>query len=67
METVVKPVLTVSFAVDLDIEYDPFEGRTAEDLAVALEDDLAELLYEVSPKVRGVFLSVTSVEQHGNG
>ena len=61
MESVPVPKLTVSFAVDLEVEYNSFGGKTADEIAVALQDDLDDLLFEVSPFVKGVFTSCTSV------
>jgi hypothetical protein len=61
MDPVTVPKLTVSFAVDLEVEYNSFGGKTAEEIAEALQDELDDLLFEVSPHVQGVFTSVTSV------
>jgi len=62
MEPVYTPKLTVSFAVDLELEYDPFQGRTHEQITAALEDTLHNLLFEASPKVVGVSTSLTAWE-----
>lgn len=62
MESVPTPKVTVSFAVDLELDYDPFTGRTPEDVAAALQDELDDLLFEASPQVTGVFTSITSVD-----
>jgi hypothetical protein len=64
MEPVYTPKLTVSFAVDLEVEYDPFKGRTHEQVAAALQETLDNLLFEVSPKVVGVFTSLTAIESN---
>lgn len=61
MDPVAVPKLTVSFAVDLEVEYNSFGGKTAEEIADALQDELDDLLFEVSPYVQGVFTSITSV------
>jgi len=61
MDPIAVPKLTVSFAVDLEVDYDPFIGRTPEQVAAALQDELDELLFEASPDVVGVFTSVTAV------
>ena len=44
------PKVTVSFAVDLEVEYDPFEGRTITQVTAALQDELDQLLFEASPE-----------------
>lgn len=62
MEPVVVPKLTVSFAVDLEVEYNSFGGKTADEIADALQDELDDLLFEVHPSVQGVFTTVTAVD-----
>lgn len=62
MESVAVPKLTVSFAVDLELEYDSFSGKTPQEIAEALQDELDDLLFEASPYVAGVFTSITSVD-----
>ena len=64
MEPVFKPKLTVSFAVDLDLEYDTFNGKTIEQIAESLQDELHELSWETSPCVVGVASSITAIEPH---
>ena len=64
MEPIVVPKLTVSCAVDLDVEYDSFSGRTPQDIAIALQDELDNLLYETSPSVVGVFTSITAIDSN---
>jgi hypothetical protein len=63
MDPVVVPKVTVSFAVDLEVEYDPFVGKTPTEVATALQDEIDELLFEASPGVVGVFTSITSIAQ----
>jgi len=64
MEPVYVPKLTLSFAVDLEVEYDPFKGRTHEQVAAALQETLDNLLFEVSPRVRGVCTSITAIKSN---
>ena len=64
MEPITVPKLTVSFAVDLEVEYDSFGGRTAQDIAIALQDELDDLLFETSPAVKGVFTSITAIDSN---
>jgi hypothetical protein len=63
MEPVYVPKLTVSFAVDLEVEYNSFGGKTADEIAEALQDDLDDLLFEL-PQVKGVFTSCTNIESN---
>ena len=58
------PKLTVSFAVDLEVEYDSFSGRTPQDIAIALQDEVDDLLFEASPSIKGVFTSITAVDSN---
>lgn len=64
MEPIAVPKLTVSFAVDLEVEYDSFSGKTPQDIAIALQDELDNLLYETSPSVVGVFTSITALDSN---
>jgi len=60
MEPVTVPRLTISFAVDLEVEYNSFGGKTADEIVEALQDDLDDVLFELN-NVTGVFTSCTSV------
>ena len=64
MVTTAVPKLTVSFAVDLEVEYDSFSGRTPQDIAIALQDEVDDLLFEASPNIKGVFTSITAVDSN---
>lgn len=60
METVSVPKLTVSFAVDVEVVYNSFGGKTADEIAESLQDELHDLLFELS-QVTGVYTAVTSI------
>lgn len=64
MEPITKPKLTVSFAVDLEVEYDSFGGKTPQGVAISLQDEMDDLLYEVSPAVKSVFTSITALDSN---
>jgi hypothetical protein len=64
MEPITVPKLTVSFAVDLEVDYDSFSGRTPTDVAAALQDELDNLLFEASPDVVGVYTSITAIDSN---
>ena len=53
--------ITVSLALDLDMEYDPFKGRTPNQIAELLQDKLDDLVFEVDKNIRGVYTQVTNV------
>jgi hypothetical protein len=61
MKKVAVPTLTVSFAVDLDVEYNSFGGKTADEIAESLQEELDNLLFEAAPSVTGVYTSVTAI------
>jgi orotate phosphoribosyltransferase-like protein len=60
METVPVPKLTVSFAVDVEVTYNSFSGKTAEEIAESLQDELHDLLFELD-QVTGVYTSCTAI------
>jgi len=64
MDPIAVPKLTVSFAVDIEIEYDSFGGKTPEQLAEAIQDEMDDLLFEVNPGVVGVFTTLTAVDSN---
>jgi hypothetical protein len=66
MDPVPVPCLTVSFAVDIEIEYDPFKGRTPEAVAGLLESSVSDLLFEAHPNVISTSIQTTNIEVLGN-
>jgi hypothetical protein len=64
MESVVVPRITVSFAVDLEVEYNAFSGRTPQEMAELLQDKLDYLLEEVDSRVVGVYTSITNIDSN---
>jgi hypothetical protein len=66
MDPIPVPKLTVSFAVEVDIEYNSFGGRTKQDIAIALADDVENLIYEVTPDIKAVFVSITGIDSDDN-
>ena len=65
MEPIVVPRLTVSYGVELELEYDAFSGRTPEEMAELIQDKLDDLLFEVDPRVVGVYTTVTNIDSKG--
>jgi hypothetical protein len=61
MDAITVPKLTVSFAVDLELDYDSFGGKTPEQIAEALQDEMDDLLFEASSSVVGVYTSITAI------
>ena len=60
MEAIPVPKLTVSFAVDIEVAYNSFGGKTADEIAEALQDEMHDLLFELE-QVTGVYTSCTSI------
>ena len=57
-----KPIAQINFTVDVEIEYDPFEGRTPEEFAEVVHDDLIDSLWEMrNGTVHGLFTDLKSV------
>jgi hypothetical protein len=52
------------FVIGDEVEYDSFGGRTQQDIAIALQDELDVLLFEASPSVKGVFTSITAIDSN---
>ena len=62
MQPVTKPIAQISFTVDIEIEYDPFEGRTPEEFSEVVHDDLIDSLWEMrNGTVQGLMTDVKSV------
>ncbi len=58
-----KPLAQIKFLVELEIEYDPFQGRTPKEFAEIVHDDLIDSLWEMrNGTVQGLFTDVKSVE-----
>jgi hypothetical protein len=64
MDPIPTPTITVSFAIDLDLKYDPFKGKSPVEFAALIEDDLHDALMDLRPEMIGVFTSITSVQEH---
>lgn len=60
MEPISVPKLTVSFAVDVEVEYNSFGGKTAEEIADSLQDEIHDFLFELK-QVTGVYSNCTSI------
>jgi hypothetical protein len=66
MDPVPVPVIRVSFAVDIEIQYDPFKGRTPEEAAGLLEESVSDILFEAHPHVLSTSTQITNIEVLGN-
>ena len=62
MKAVPVPHLNITLSIDLEVEYNPFKGKTEEEYAKSLENDLAEILFEISPNVKNVYTSIVAID-----
>jgi hypothetical protein len=60
MKPITVPKLTVSFAVDIEVAYSSFSGKTADEIAESLQDEIHDLLFELE-QVTGVYSTCTSI------
>lgn len=60
MDAIPVPKLTVSFSVDVEVEYNSFGGKTANEIADSLQDEIHDLLFELE-QVTGVYTTCTSI------
>jgi hypothetical protein len=63
MESVPVPKLTVSLAVDIEVAYNSFEGKTKDEITESLQDELHDLLFELD-QVTGVYSNCTSITSY---
>tara|TARA_R100000406_G_scaffold91994_1_gene80420 strand:+ start:106 stop:309 length:204 start_codon:yes stop_codon:yes gene_type:complete len=65
VDTATKPVLNVVLDFQIEVEYDPFSGRTKEQFTESLVDDLHDALLDFREEdVKALFSSVTSIQEY---
>ena len=64
MDSVPVPRLTLSFSVDLDLDYDPFKGKTQQEFIKYIESELQEVLFDINPAVKNVYTSLIAIEEN---
>ena len=60
METVVVPKLLLTFEVEIEVEYDSFSGKTPDEIADSLQDEIHDMVFELD-HVIGMTSSLTGV------
>ena len=65
MDQVPVPRLTLTFSVDLDVDYNPFNGKTQEEFVKYIEGELHEVLYDINPAVKNAYTSLIAIENNG--
>lgn len=61
MEPIPTPTIMVSFAVDLELTYDPFKGKSPVEFANLIEDDLYDALMDFRPETIAAYTSITAI------
>ena len=65
MDTATKPVLSINLSFEIEVEYDPFSGRTREQFAESLVDDLHDALLDFrEDDVKAFFSSISSIQEY---
>ncbi len=64
MEPVPIPRLTLSFSVDLDVDYNPFNGKTQQEFVKYIESELHEVLFDISPSVKNAYTSLIAIDEN---
>tara|TARA_R100001082_G_scaffold100392_1_gene69524 strand:+ start:57 stop:263 length:207 start_codon:yes stop_codon:yes gene_type:complete len=64
MEPVPIPRLTLSFSVDLDVDYDPFKGKTQQEFVKYIESELHEVLFDINPAVKNAYTSLIAIDKN---
>lgn len=60
MKTTAVPKLTLSFEVDVEVAYNSFGGKTAEQIADSLQDEIQDMLFELD-QVKSVYTNCTAI------
>lgn len=55
MEVAAKTRLTLKVSFDVILEYDPFKGRSIEQLITLFEEDLLDAVNELRPEIQDVY------------
>lgn len=61
MEVTPKTVVTVNVSFTVDLEYDPFTGRTLDEFITLFEDDLFDAVEELRPEIQDVYHMTTKL------
>ena len=61
MEPVTVPIATVSFQVDIEVEYNSFSAGPLSDFAERIQDDMNDALMEMRPEIIGSFTSIIAI------
>ena len=64
MDPVPVPRLNLKFSVDLDLDYNPFNGKTKEEFVKYIESELHEVLFDVSPSVKNAYTSLIAIDEN---
>lgn len=60
MDPVYVPKLTVSYTVDVEVAYNTFNGKTADEIADFIQDEIHDMLFDIE-QVVGVTSDLTAL------
>jgi len=63
MDAAPVPKLTLSFEVDIEIEHNSFSGKTPEEIADSLQDEIHDMVFELD-QVIGMTSSLTAISSN---
>lgn len=58
-----KSIVQMQFDVTVELEYDPFKGKTIEQLAKTVEADLDDAIKDIRPELVYSYTGLTSVAE----
>jgi len=61
MDPTPKTIVSLKVSFEIDLEYDPFKGRSLEQLIGLFEDDLLDAVNELRPETQEVYHLHTTV------
>ena len=58
-----QTTVNLLFEIELDAAYDPFKGKTVQQLAEAIEDDLQQAILDLRPEVKNIYTAVKDIQE----
>jgi hypothetical protein len=64
METIAFPRIVISFNVELEVEYNSFTGKTPEQFAESIQDDMNDVIMDSDRRILSVCSDIKTIETH---
>jgi hypothetical protein len=61
-----NPSIRVDISLSLEVEYDPFKGKTVENFVQCLEDDIIDMLLDGRPDILSLTTSIQKINEPSN-